>query len=55
VAKCQGPRVGGGALGHPTSRLKTLKIYLYANVNYLKIFIYYLFVCLMEILIYFRN
>jgi hypothetical protein len=41
VAKCQGPRAGGGPLGPLASELKTLKIYLSAKFNYLKIFIYY--------------
>jgi hypothetical protein len=49
VAKCQGPRAGGGPLPLPASELKNIKIYLPANFNYLK----YLFMCfhyLMEIL-----
>jgi hypothetical protein len=40
VAKFQGPRAGGGSLGPPASELKTLKIFLYADFNYLKIFIF---------------
>jgi hypothetical protein len=42
VAKCQGPRIGGGAhWGPPAFQLETLKIYISANCNYLKIFTYY--------------
>jgi hypothetical protein len=40
LAKCQGPRAGGGLLRPPASELKTLKIYLSGKYNYLKIFIY---------------
>jgi hypothetical protein len=43
VAKCKGPRASGGPLGPPASEFKTLKIYLSANVNYLKIFHVYVF------------
>jgi hypothetical protein len=39
VAKCQGPRAGGGPLGPPTSELKALKIYLPAKYNYKKKYI----------------
>jgi hypothetical protein len=43
VAKCQGQRAGGETLGPPASELKTLKIYLSTNYNYIKIFISYFF------------
>jgi hypothetical protein len=44
VAKCHGPRSGGGPLGPPAPELKILKIYLYAKYNYIKyIFIILLF------------
>jgi hypothetical protein len=41
VAKCQWLRAGGGPLGPPASELLTLKVYLSAKYNYIKIFIYY--------------
>jgi hypothetical protein len=37
VAKCQGPRVGGGPLRAPASELKTLKIS-FEKHNYLQIY-----------------
>jgi hypothetical protein len=44
VAKCQGPRAGGGPLGPPASELKTLKIYLPAKFNYKKNTYYVFFI-----------
>jgi hypothetical protein len=41
VAKCQGHRAGGSPLGPPASELKTLKIYLSAEYNYLKNILFY--------------
>jgi hypothetical protein len=41
VAKCHGPRAGGGLLGPPVSELKTLKTHLSAKYNYLKMCNFY--------------
>jgi hypothetical protein len=42
VAKGQGPRASGGPLGFPALELKTLKIYISANMIILKYYCLYL-------------
>jgi hypothetical protein len=54
VAKCQGPRVGGGPLRAPASELKTLKIYLLKNIIIYK-YIHFVFYLMEMFRVFFIN